>query len=215
VTSAEASRDEGGESRGGAGDRLAGVRVIVLDVGGVLFGEMIGPKITDLASCHRIEAEPLRTAARELRPLVDLGTLTEEEFWRELLARIGVTASPADLDVEPYLIPVDGAFDSLERIARDYELAILSNDSIDLSRARRALLPESVRKSLCAVVISAEIGVMKPDERIYRILLDRLGVAAASCLFIDDRPENIAAAREVGMQGFVFESWGRVMETIG
>ena len=50
-----------------------------------------------------------------------------------------------------------------------------------------------------AMVISAEVGLAKPDPAIFHLVLDRLDVAAADALFVDDREDNVAAARALGM----------------
>ena len=47
---------------------------------------------------------------------------------------------------------------------------------------------------------------MKPERRIYEILLDRYRLDPAETLFIDDRAANIAMARELGINGFRFDS---------
>ena len=56
------------------------------------------------------------------------------------------------------------------------------------------------------IVISAEEGVAKPAAEIYRRMLERLGVAAAETVFVDDMEENVVAARSLGMAGVVFDS---------
>jgi len=56
------------------------------------------------------------------------------------------------------------------------------------------------------VVISGEEQVVKPAPEIYNILLDRYGLSAQDCLFIDDSMANIAAARTVGMQAHHFQN---------
>ncbi len=55
-------------------------------------------------------------------------------------------------------------------------------------------------------VVSAHERLLKPDPAIYRVLLDRNGLEAASCLFIDDLADNVAGARSVGMKAVVFTS---------
>jgi len=55
-------------------------------------------------------------------------------------------------------------------------------------------------------VISGLEGMVKPDPRIYRLLLQRYGLSAGRTLFIDDRPGNVAVARTVGMRAVRFES---------
>jgi putative hydrolase of the HAD superfamily len=49
------------------------------------------------------------------------------------------------------------------------------------------------------VVISAQVGMRKPEERIFRLALDRLGLQAAQCAFVDDMEGNIVAARALGL----------------
>lgn len=49
------------------------------------------------------------------------------------------------------------------------------------------------------VVVSGEVGLAKPDPRIYRLALDRFGRAAGDCVFVDDRADNVAAARAEGI----------------
>ncbi len=56
-----------------------------------------------------------------------------------------------------------------------------------------------------AVVISYEEQLAKPEPEIYRIALDRLGVPAFDTLFVDDRVENIDAARELGLRTLLFD----------
>jgi putative hydrolase of the HAD superfamily len=50
-----------------------------------------------------------------------------------------------------------------------------------------------------AVVISGEVGMRKPEERIFLHAADALGLAPAQCVFIDDMEANVAAATDLGM----------------
>jgi epoxide hydrolase-like predicted phosphatase len=54
------------------------------------------------------------------------------------------------------------------------------------------------------IVISAEVGLMKPDPRVYHLAARRLGIVPAEILFVDDFIENIAGARAAGMQTLHF-----------
>jgi HAD superfamily hydrolase (TIGR01509 family) len=53
-------------------------------------------------------------------------------------------------------------------------------------------------------VLSHELGVMKPDTRIFTAALERAGVEAGQALFVDDQAANVAAARELGIDAFQF-----------
>ncbi len=54
------------------------------------------------------------------------------------------------------------------------------------------------------MVISAEIGVMKPDAAAYQAVLERIPCKAADAIFIDDMAANIQGAEAVGMKGILY-----------
>jgi putative hydrolase of the HAD superfamily len=56
-------------------------------------------------------------------------------------------------------------------------------------------------------VVSGFVGMAKPDEDIYRCLVDKYGLKAEECVFIDDREENIQTAKALGMKGIVFKDY--------
>lgn len=56
------------------------------------------------------------------------------------------------------------------------------------------------------IVVSGDERVIKPDPAIYRLLLERNGLEASNCLFIDDSPKNVAGAEAVGMRAHHFMS---------
>ncbi len=64
------------------------------------------------------------------------------------------------------------------------------------------------------IVLSGEVKLVKPDPRIYRLLLERIGRPAQDCLFIDDSAANIAAARELGFQTIRFESAAQLQKEL-
>lgn len=54
------------------------------------------------------------------------------------------------------------------------------------------------------IIVSGIERLTKPDAAIYRLALDRFGLAAEQALFVDDRAENIAAAKALGLRGHLF-----------
>ncbi len=64
------------------------------------------------------------------------------------------------------------------------------------------------------IIVSAEVGLAKPDRRIYQLALDRLGVEAEQTIFIDDFIENIEGARELGIHGIHFKDPQTVLEEL-
>ncbi|MDQ0193324.1 HAD family hydrolase [Paenibacillus wynnii] len=83
---------------------------------------------------------------------------------------------------------------------RGYILGLLTNGKKDIQHAKIDLL--SLRHHFKDIVISAEVGISKPDPEIYQLALERLGVDAAHTLFIGDHPVNdIWGAGKAGMKG--------------
>ncbi|MEL6346785.1 MAG: HAD family phosphatase [Myxococcota bacterium] len=64
------------------------------------------------------------------------------------------------------------------------------------------------------VVVSAQERLVKPDPRIYNLLLRRNGLSASQCLFIDDSEANVDGAHAVGMQAIVFRDVAQVRSTL-
>ena len=58
---------------------------------------------------------------------------------------------------------------------------------------------DDIRSLFDALVISAEVGLHKPQPEIYLLAAERLGVDPKQCIFVDDLRENCAGAEEVGM----------------
>lgn len=56
------------------------------------------------------------------------------------------------------------------------------------------------------IMVSSDVHMIKPDVRIYELLLDEYNLRAEECLFIDDREENVEGARKAGMNAVVFEN---------
>jgi epoxide hydrolase-like predicted phosphatase len=61
------------------------------------------------------------------------------------------------------------------------------------------------------MIISAEVGLLKPDARIYQLALQRLGVDAKESIFIDDYTENVEGAQAVMMRAIHFTSPAQVV----
>ncbi|AKV55588.1 HAD-superfamily hydrolase, subfamily IA, variant 3 [Bifidobacterium actinocoloniiforme DSM 22766] len=72
---------------------------------------------------------------------------------------------------------------------------------------------EPIRR-LDGIVTSGEEMVRKPDPLIYQLLLRRFGLEAGRCVFVDDRPVNVAAARKLGIHGLEFRGAQQLREDL-
>lgn len=80
----------------------------------------------------------------------------------------------------------------------------LSNWSVETFALVRPVYP--VLDLMEDMVISGVEKVMKPDHRIFELALDRFGIKAEETIFIDDNPNNVKAANELGIHGILFHS---------
>ena len=84
-------------------------------------------------------------------------------------------------------------------------MIVLSNATFDLEE--RVLDSKyGILDRFDFVVNSSRLGMIKPDPAIYHHTLDRLGVEAHEAIFVDDLPENVVAARELGIHAIQFQS---------
>jgi 2-haloacid dehalogenase len=88
--------------------------------------------------------------------------------------------------------------------ARGVPLFALTNWSSETFPSQRARFP--FLSWFDGIVVSGDEGVMKPDPRIFRVLLSRHRIVAEEAVFIDDNPGNAEAARALGIHGIAFRS---------
>lgn len=101
--------------------------------------------------------------------------------------------------------PVDDVVAILDELRADpVTLYALSNFSGDLFRRVRHRF--AFLEWFDGLLISGDEGVVKPDPRIYRLLIDRYRLEPGATVFVDDLQDNVAAAREAGLVGIRFDT---------
>jgi putative hydrolase of the HAD superfamily len=80
------------------------------------------------------------------------------------------------------------------------QAAIVGNAGAAARWAFEAIV--GVQRFTDAVIISAEVGVEKPDPRIFQLALDALDAGPSECVFVDDVPQHVEGARAVGIDAF-------------
>jgi putative hydrolase of the HAD superfamily len=189
------------------------LRGLIIDWGGVLTSPLT-ESIGAWLAADRIDADGYRTLMRgwvseayngdgsnPIHGLED-GTLQPAEFERLLAAELRtVDGGPVAAEglirrMFQSFQPVEEMYDTLRGARRSGLLtALLSNSwGNNYPRARFAELFD-------AVVISCEVGLRKPDERIFRHAAAALGLPPGECVFVDDIAHNVRAAEAVGMTG--------------
>jgi putative hydrolase of the HAD superfamily len=100
------------------------------------------------------------------------------------------------------VVPIPGMADFLKRCKEaGFKLYLLSNASRRLHDYWQDI---PGHEHFDGLVVSADVGLIKPQPEIFEHLLDSYQLKAAECLFIDDMPLNIAGAYQAGIPGFIF-----------
>ena len=108
-----------------------------------------------------------------------------------------------------WLEMIRGQIPGMEELIRElrtrgYRILGLSNWSAELFRITRPHY--RIFDLIEGMIISGEERMVKPDEAIFRLLLDRFSIRPEESLFIDDNPDNVAAARRVGLHAVRFQN---------
>jgi HAD superfamily hydrolase (TIGR01549 family) len=129
-----------------------------------------------------------------------------KEFWELVLTHLNVSAQPElireldDFRIRNYATIFSlnkGTMQVLPILKRKYTLALVSNCSIGMRDVIRYLGISSFFKG---IILSYEVGVRKPDRRIYIWALQSISLAPNDCVFVSDEISDLEGAKEVGLK---------------
>jgi epoxide hydrolase-like predicted phosphatase len=174
---------------------------VLLDWGGVMTGDLFG-SFRAFCAAEGLDPDGLANLFRHDRDaralLIDFecGRVEEADFEPRLATALGVGWHDGLIDRLFEGAALDDAMvDGVRALhARGVPTGLVSN-SWGTRRYPRELLAELFD----GVVISSEEGFRKPDPRMYQLGAQRIGVAPAGCVFVDDLAFNLDPARELGM----------------
>lgn len=193
------------------------VRAIIFDFGGVIVrtedqtgrlraAERLGVSLDDLY--HAVFDSPAAAQAT-------IGQASAEAVWAHVAAAFRLDP-PGLVQLQADFWSGDRRDETLTAFIRSlrpaFKTGILSNAWPD----GRWIIAEKfgLADAVDDIVISAEVGIAKPDPRIFALAAARLGVAPTEALFVDDFARNIEGARAVGMQTVHFRSVGQALAEV-
>ncbi len=184
------------------------IRNIIFDMGQVLKHYdpdlCIAPYITD-----KEDAALIRSACFASAEWIELdrGTISYEEAisrWKSRLPeRLHGKVDEIIANWHLYMTDIPETNEIVRTLyQKGYAIYLLSNVSIRFEKIREFFPALALMRG---IVTSAAEKLLKPDPRIYRILLERYGLTPDECVFIDDAPANVSGAEAVGMRGIRFD----------
>lgn len=184
------------------------IKAVIFDCFGVLVGK--GFEYT-----YRVAGgDPVqdREFIDDLLGRANLGMIPEPEFHQTMAAHLGLSLDAWLQALHQAEQPDEELLQYIQGLRPHYKTAILSNanhgviaDKIGESR---------LRECFDAVVVSAEVGMVKPDQGIYEHAAERLDVTPGECVFIDDREIFVEAAKAAGMQAFLYRTYPEMVQQL-
>lgn len=134
-----------------------------------------------------------------------LGRITQQAYWKGVAELLYMRREDIDQLRKDYF-SCDRLNYRLINLIRDlreadYPVALLSNESLQLENRLHEL---GIDNLFDHILISAQIGVMKPDPTAFRVALQALQAAPQQTLFIDDSLVNVRGAQALGLHGILF-----------
>lgn len=183
-----------------------GIRAVFFDLGGVIvrteyqaprqhLAERLGMEFEDLVRLV-FESETSRTAS--------IGAISEDAHWEAVARRLKRPQETAAIRAEFFAGDVlDHALINFIRSLRPRRKTGLISNA--WSGLREYIVQQKFEDAFDSLVVSAEVGVMKPKAEIYLFALEQLGVSPGEAVFVDDFIENVDGARAVGMSAVHFK----------
>jgi HAD superfamily hydrolase (TIGR01509 family) len=183
------------------------IKAVIFDCFGVLAREGFFPFLETYFKNDTFK----RQLAIDSMKRMGAGLISHDDCILELskLAGISFDAMRAILTDNP---PDDQLFMFIEKILKpNYKVGILSNAgadrTIELFGNDRAVLFDDV-------LLSYQVGMIKPEAAIYELAAQRLGVLNEECIFIDDQPRYCEGAKDVGMETIQHESASKTIAAV-
>jgi epoxide hydrolase-like predicted phosphatase len=178
------------------------IKAVIFDYGGVVKASDCH-FTDDIAKVYGVSKEKLIKVFTEPLCQLNRGDISEENFWEKLSS--GLKKKGPNDPRESFRHVYKKFFQIFPEIInlvkelkeKGIKTGVLSNAikiHADVIREYKGYEPFDV------VILSYEVGMIKPEKEIYQLTLDKLGVKAEEAVFIDDKENNLVPAKELGMK---------------
>ena len=143
---------------------------------------------------------------------MDHGHIKLEQFLQRLSDITGQTPEEIFKEMEDGALLDHEVLRIAEMLRINYKVALLSNAPSDFLRS--LLREHDLEKYFDEIVISSEVGLIKPNAEIFQLILTRLDVAPHEAIFIDDNENNTKGAEAVGIKSVLFTDSANLMNSL-
>lgn len=194
---------------------MKGIQNVIFDLGGVIINLDISRTISEFNKISQIPFETIYTQAQQsnLFDLVDKGKISTEDFISEVKKQIRYTGSDDDVLFAWNAMLLDfpeERLDALVEMKHNYNTYLLSNTcEAHIQAFEKELHDEHGVKHFedyfDKIYYSCRVGLRKPDKAIFELVLNENNLKPEETVFIDDSPQHVKAAGELGINAFLLQ----------
>lgn len=182
------------------------IRVVFFDFGGVIQRTEFQSPRQKLAQRFGMEYDDIDNIVfnSPTAKQATVGEVAVEKHWEAVAKRLKVSKDEiATVEREFFAGDVidHDIVEYLRSLRPRYKTGLISNAWSDM---REYLVRQKLDEVFDTLTISAEVGVAKPEAKIYLLALEQVQVEPEAAVFVDDVPANIEACEALGMQGILF-----------
>ncbi len=185
------------------------IAAIIFDCFGVLYPDtywtMADNFLGDKLESHRNELHDL---VRQ----VDLGHITREQLWEQFAEIVGVSSEVVYSRLKEF-----GGLDKrlltfIDIHRSTFKIGMISN--VGSGFLERMFVERPASDHFDVIILSSEVGLVKPDKRIYELAAEKLDVRLEECVFIDDLETNVLGAKSAGMQALQYKNYAQFIKEV-
>ncbi len=167
------------------------IKAIIFDCFGVLTIDRWGDFSSSLAPNLSREASSIVSA-------YDAGILSQDQLVHQIVELTNQDEQKIRYAIQPGNSKNSQLFEHIKKLKnQNYKIAILSNINDDW--ITRVFLDEKEQKLFDEIICSYQLGITKPDQRIYQFACQKLAVDSSQAVFVDDKLNFCSSAESLGM----------------
>ncbi len=177
------------------------IKAIICDFFGVLVGRGFDE------TYRKAGGDPVadREFVHDILMQANHGLISTKEFGDAFCQKLGITNEEFAKASAASEQPNFELFTYIKQLHEHYKTAILSN--VNRGVLERKVDEQLLKDCFDEIIVSAEVGYVKPQNEMYEYALEKLGVEPHECIFIDDIERNVDAANNLGLRGILYKDF--------
>jgi len=193
------------------------IKATIFDFGNVICNfdnNIFIERISKYTEKNKEELHDIIFNSSELMKKYETGLISSEEFFNEAVERCSLSITKQEFikAFTDIFTPIPTTFELIKKLKNKYKIGLLSNTNewdFEYGIKTTEIFP-----LFDAVTLSFEVKSKKPEEKIYRDVLNKLKLKPEECVFIDDIQEYVESANKIGIRGIHYTSYEKLIESL-